>query len=141
MNHDEIKNSIDLTARQKEMLLAIADYNEGWITKKELEDKLSFKNVNSMETKIIPTAEELLANNIDGLRDIIDDEDLFVFYKGVICEFAKELTKLHVEQALKEASEKCKLTTGTYYPLLSVRADQKIDKYSILNSYPLDKIK
>jgi hypothetical protein len=41
MNHDEIKNSIDLTARQKEMLLCIADYNEGWITEKDLEDKLS----------------------------------------------------------------------------------------------------
>ena len=40
MNHDEIKNSIDLTVRQKEMLLVIADYNEGWITEKELEDKL-----------------------------------------------------------------------------------------------------
>ena len=41
MNHDEIKNSIDLTARQKEMLLCIADYNEGWITEKDLEAKLS----------------------------------------------------------------------------------------------------
>ena len=40
MNHDEIKNSIDLTARQKEILLCIADYNEGWLTEKDLEDKL-----------------------------------------------------------------------------------------------------
>lgn len=83
----------------------------------------------------IPTAEELLANNIDGLRDIIDDEDLFIFYKGVICEFAKELTKIHVEQALKEASEKTYITYDKH------TGDEIIHKDSILNSYPLENIK
>ena len=63
----------------------------------------------------IPTAEELLANNIDGLRDIIDDEDLFIFYKGVVCEFAKELTKIHVELALEEASEKADMLGQTQH--------------------------
>ena len=47
----------------------------------------------------IPTAEDLLANNIDGLRDFIDDDDIFFFYKGVICEFAKEFAAMHVEAA------------------------------------------
>jgi len=55
------------------------------------------------------TVEEKLANNIDGLREIIDDDDLFFFYKGVVCEFAKEYAKLvsinelekHVEHPTK----------------------------------------
>ncbi len=29
-------------------------------------------------------AERILANNIDGLRDALKDDDLFFFYKGVI---------------------------------------------------------
>ena len=29
-------------------------------------------------------AERILANNIDGLRDALQDDDLFLFYKGVI---------------------------------------------------------
>ena len=95
-----------------------------------------------METKIIPTAEELLANNIDGLRDIIDDEDLFTFYKGVICAFAKELTTLHVEVALKEASENYKMKAKENIHELHMNDDwMEVDKDSILNSYPLENIK
>jgi len=45
----------------------------------------------------IPTAEDLLANNIYGLRDFIDDDDIFCFYKGVICEFAKEFAAMLTE--------------------------------------------
>lgn len=41
MNHEEIKSNTNLTDKQKEMLLCIADYNEGWITEKDLEDRLS----------------------------------------------------------------------------------------------------
>lgn len=43
----------------------------------------------------------------------------------------KEFAKLHVEQALKEASEKGKCSNGTSVVL----------KNSILNSYSLDNIK
>ena len=41
MNHEEIKSNTNLTDKQKEMLLCIADYNEGWISEQVLEDKLS----------------------------------------------------------------------------------------------------
>ena len=41
MNHEEIKSNTNLTDKQKEMLLCIADYNEGWISEKDLENKLS----------------------------------------------------------------------------------------------------
>jgi hypothetical protein len=40
MNHEEIKSS-NITDKQKEILLCIADYNEGWISEQDLEDKLS----------------------------------------------------------------------------------------------------
>jgi len=52
-----------------------------------------------------------------------------------------EFAKLHVAAALKEASEKAKITydysgnTGSEY------CDEFVDIDSILNSYPLDKIK
>jgi hypothetical protein len=41
MNHEEIKSNTNLTDNQKEMLLCIDDYNEGWISEQDLEDKLS----------------------------------------------------------------------------------------------------
>lgn len=41
MNHEEIKSNTNLTDKQKEMLLCISDYNEGWISEKDLENKLS----------------------------------------------------------------------------------------------------
>lgn len=51
---------------------------------------------------MIKTAEELLANNIDALRDFIKDDDIYFFYRGVICEFAKGFAEIHVEAAKKE---------------------------------------
>ena len=48
------------------------------------------------------TAEELLANNIDGLREVINDDDLFFFYKGVVCEFAKEFGRLSAIDELEK---------------------------------------
>lgn len=51
---------------------------------------------------MIPTAEELLANNIDGLRDALQDDDLYFFYRGVICEFAKGFAEMHVIASKKE---------------------------------------
>lgn len=51
---------------------------------------------------MIPTAEKLLSNNIDGLKDALQDDDLYYFYRGVICEFAKGFAEMHVEAAKKE---------------------------------------
>jgi len=80
---------------------------------------------------MIPTAEELLANSFDGLREVINDDDLFFFYKGVMCEFAKNLAELHVEEALKIASKNAQVTDWGY----------AVSKDSILNAYPLENIK
>lgn len=83
------------------------------------------------------TAEELLANNIDGLRDIINDDDLFFFYKGVICEYAKGFAELHVEESLKMAYFNHTINTYNGYdePII------ELDEESILTSYPLTNIK
>lgn len=40
LQHHEIK-LMNISTKQKDILLAYADYNEGWITEKELEDKLT----------------------------------------------------------------------------------------------------
>jgi hypothetical protein len=88
----------------------------------------------------IPTAEELLANNIDGLRDFIDDNDIFAFYKGVICEFAKGFAELHVEAALKEAANNVDMDKE-YYESLQEGTNGGIDIETILNAYPLENIK
>jgi hypothetical protein len=38
-------------------------------------------------------AERILANNIDGLRDALKDDDLFFFYKGVIQCYGQAMAK------------------------------------------------
>jgi hypothetical protein len=88
----------------------------------------------------IPTAEDLLANNIDGLKDFIDDDDIFFFYKGVICEFAKEFAAMHVEAALKEASENVDMDKE-YYESLQEGTNGGIDTETILSAYPFENIK
>ena len=79
----------------------------------------------------IPTAEEFLFDNFEG----------GAINPDILIQFAK----LHVEAALKEASEKVRQiedpyaytgNTGSEYP-----ADYIVDKDSILNAYPLTNIK
>ncbi len=103
------------------------------------------KNLNNMIT-----AEELLANNIDGLKDIINDDDLFYFYKGVICEFAKGLAELHVIEALKEAFNNSEIRVSendtNEHPSFTNNYDDgyvtiTVSKNSILDAYPLENIK
>lgn len=53
------------------------------------------------------------------------------------CDFAIELSKLHVEEALKQASEKAEIETVEW----GLGIDYIVDKDSILNAYPLTNIK
>ena len=82
----------------------------------------------------IPTAEEFLDANTSGIVDELKCKELMI-----------EFAKLHVEAALKEASEKVRQiedpyaytgNTGSEYP-----ADYIVDKDSILNAYTLTNIK
>ena len=77
----------------------------------------------------IPTARELIRNiaRFESPNDVIPIHSL----DKIMIEFAK----LHVEAALKEASENAETK------LIKYTDDYEIDKYSILNSYSLDKIK
>jgi hypothetical protein len=52
-----------------------------------------------------------------------------------------EFAKLHVEQALKEVSEKAKLTSEVCEVLQEHWFEEYIDKDSILTAYPLKNIK
>lgn len=86
-----------------------------------------------METNKLPTAEEL----IDFYNELplpIDINKQKLFIKELMIEFAK----LHVQEALKQASEKAKIVdtgvTDSYF-------DSAIDKESILTAYNLDNIK
>ena len=84
------------------------------------------------------TAEKLLGNNIDGLREIINDDDLFFFYKGVVCEFAKEFAEYHVKEALKTASKNAAIDCWTDS---GWDDNVSIIKNKILNAYSKDNIK
>ena len=88
----------------------------------------------NMENKI-PTAEEQIEefkNGFDGLA--FQNEAEISITKFLMVEFAK----LHVEMALKEASEKAELK----YRINDISCNDKIlNKNSILNSYPLTNIK
>jgi hypothetical protein len=72
----------------------------------------------------IPTAEQFLKeNNVVGMTDLLTP---------MMIEFAK----LHVEAALKEASQNARLKELEIH-----LSDGSVDKDSILNSYPLENIK
>ena len=73
--------------------------------------------------KNIPTAEEFFEQG------------------GTYPELAIEFAKLHVQAALQAASEKAETRLNTNYSLDSDNWDYSVDSSSILNSYPLDKIK
>lgn len=76
----------------------------------------------------IPSAVEFL----QGFTDNPDDDTI---YKAMV-----EFAKLHVKEALDEASKKVTLTEFAT-EFLQEGASDAIDKQSILDSYPLENIK
>jgi hypothetical protein len=55
------------------------------------------KETSKQET-LEEAAERILANNIDGLRDALKDDDLFFFYKGVVQCYGEAMAKCQQEQ-------------------------------------------
>jgi hypothetical protein len=93
---------------------------------KKFTDKIN----ESIEDKI-PTAEEFLKRDESGVYNEIDITHAMI-----------EFTKLHVEAALKEASEKVELSDLLHEFIEdSWEGGPFIDKDTILNAYPLDNIK
>ena len=83
-----------------------------------------------MEKNKIPTAEEYYHKN--GGWEVMDWHT-----KKMMIEFAK----LHVQDALKAASEKVILIDDVCEVLQKHWFEEYIDKDSILNTYPLENIK
>ena len=87
----------------------------------------------------IPTVEELLIEEIKKFSSPLTGEGLQL----LVCNVAIEFAKLHVEAALKEASEKATVTPVDHEEISegSFRPIWGVDDDSILNSYSLDNIK
>jgi hypothetical protein len=84
--------------------LILIPYSTKLITdlKKEIADKKQdvFYNKKQEESKqetLEEAAERILANNIDGLRDALQDDDLFFFYKGVIQCYGEAMVEWQAE--------------------------------------------
>lgn len=83
----------------------------------------------------IPTAEEYLKES-----DTYDkDYPTISLYDAEQCMI--EFAKLHVEAALKEASENAKAHIDHNGEWVSTNVKSRVNKESILNSYPLENIK
>jgi hypothetical protein len=89
--------------------------------------------MNNMEHKI-PTIEDFYIQHY-GVCPMIEKEIALHSHKDMI-KFAKEFAKLHVEAALKQASEKAYYRDFNEYVCRSEE-----NKQSILNAYPLTNIK
>jgi hypothetical protein len=50
-------------------------------------------------------AERILANNIDGLRDALKDDDLFFFYKGVVQCYGEAMAKYEKQRIYNQIKE------------------------------------
>ena len=85
-----------------------------------------------MENKI-PTAESWVNQQFE--KQLVNTNDIYASKNGVI-EAMIIFAKLHVEQALKEASENAFCS-----PIIGKHFEQEVNKNSILNSYSFDKIK
>jgi hypothetical protein len=59
-------------------------------------------------------AERILANNIDGLRDALKDDDLFFFYKGVIQCYGQAMAKQDKQDEFAIGFSKWCLDIGIY---------------------------
>ncbi len=93
----------------------------------------------------LPTAEKFYKKNEDAfshLKEVILNKEIYDFYAGVIQTFAIEFAKTHVREALQKASERVFVTTIDDSILSRNNGHRyRVEKDSILNSYPLENIK
>ena len=92
----------------------------------------------------IPTAEEYINNQGFATWATLDSSDtmeVVINYQDCL-QAMIEFAKLHVEAALKTASEEAEMKSYPYNGCPECgRDDMDIDKPSILNAYPLTNIK
>ena len=97
------------------------------------------------------TAEEILENEWDKNKNNCPFNEIYVGEKVAINNAMIEFAKMHVQEALKQDSEKAyaqgkgsTLTTkrsNFYYTYAGHIGKIEMNKESILNAYPLDSIK
>lgn len=83
--------------------------------------------------KKTPTIDEIIEKHFG--------DKLGLFTRKDVESIALEVSKLHVEAALKEASENAKAHRDSNGEWVSSNVECYVNKDSILSSYPLDKIK
>ena len=70
-----------------------------------------------MEETLQKAAERILANNVDGLKDLLQDDDLFFFYKVVIQCYGEAMAKWQQERMYSEEDMKLAFETGRNFQL------------------------
>jgi lipoate-protein ligase A len=87
---------------------------EDIFNQKDIDAVTDYINIQTskQETTLEEAAERILANNIDGLRDALKDDDLFFFYKGVVQCYGEAMAKWQQEKTIEEVFEW--LTTNNY---------------------------
>jgi len=70
---------------------------------KKRERGITITHANKQET-LQENAKRILANNIDGLRDALQDDDLFFFYKGVVQCYGEAMAKWQKKHSEKSVS-------------------------------------
>jgi hypothetical protein len=93
---------------------------------KESDERFRLKGTLEEATEII------LANNIDGLRDALKDDDLFYFYKGVIQCYGEDMAKWQQEQDKNKFSEEEVLDILREFYKVSSKKD-----FPLTNTIPL----
>jgi hypothetical protein len=88
----------------------------------------------------IPTAEEFLQYHLEISYFYDDKTEKVVCYSDEVQQAMIEFAKLHVEAALKEASENADMD-NEYYQSVQEGTTGGIDIETILNAYPLTNIK
>jgi hypothetical protein len=68
----------------------------------ESEFKILNNKINIKQETLEEAAERILANNIDGLRDALQDDDLFFFYKDVIQCYGEAIVKWQAQRMYSE---------------------------------------
>ena len=91
---------------------------------------ITIEPLNHNKMSKIPTAEEVMQNHLDP-HDCLRVSKCY----DMTLDAMKEFAKLHVEAALKSASEKAKIDKSVTFGW------EKVDRPSILKSYPLENIK
>jgi hypothetical protein len=88
-----------------------------------------------MKTELEQAAEIILANNIDGLKDALKDDDLFYFYKGVIQCYGEAMANWQQEQDKNKYSEE----DMTGYALYVLKNDKVISPKEWKETFKQDK--